>query len=1801
MSRVDSSKDDLIDSIDAKVAEGISSLQYKSLAEKSVVVFLGESGVGKSTVVDYLYGCKMSAHIDKDTGTVTIEAENPPATIGDSALSHTLFPQVVDIADKLFSLCDSPGFRDNRGPEYEISGALVLKEILQKVKALKGIVLLISYQSIHSDSRNTGLMKVALHFTEMFPDYAKNLDSFQVFITKVPQGALIDQTIKKLELIQNQIPDEALKGFLKTILSQAGLIRFCDPLNVAERSLILESFNAFKEISDRNNIKLGLSENALLALRSSISLKKESLKQQLQIYNDEFLITYQDALNSRTSVPDLNNLSSGLQTLLELSANLSDQAGLKRFLMTSDARLWPRKEIIFTLVEKLIRLVEYFGEAQSIKIDSAIVNTFSDHEKQLQTAIRTKIIDLSSRDLKSLLTERVLRKELSGSLAQIKQWVSSGAPNIAELRKVIKLSPPNQNRLGELLDIFEQNKEITALKEALNVTLVDPIQVRPDLAKGVVKVTCYNDKALLSDLVNYGKSHLGEKINRLDIVALGNLIIDCDIEEPLFRGKHLVIVSEEISCTEDHFINVSAVAGRSVDAEQAPSGKGQDKDGKGHAGSQGASGFDASTAGSLLIAANTMNGAGKLSLKASGANGGNGQQGGDGAPGGAGIAGEPATIDTPKQDLKLAFTDSTSSVTFKLYEGNPGKNGFAGGDAASGGNAGLGSKAGSIQVLGLASLSKQIILECLDGHHGQAGNPGAPGAAGIPGHGGHRGLEVSSLTTRLAPGGIVAHATVVEQYFGDKWYDGDGNLHDDANGDKFNDIWDQYPKLAEELAQGLGAGKEAAPGLPGPVGGKGEPGKKGEALQVSNLVAANEAMAEYLLYFAVQINSALWKPILSEVTLTVELAFTVLRTLNNSEARALDFDEEEQYLERIIPVYQHLQSVIQSFDQKKSHISQWQFILFGISEKLNFLIERQNGGHLNGNRVVNLEALSKTMDVVLGETEEIKVADKKEAFFKQFSDDIDKQVTGAKEQVSALQERVAHSLDMSSQAIGNILNEIDKLKEHEQEYQKEMLGKKEQLRAEMTSQLALGILSSTLSVAETLVGAAPVISGLTNSIQGLAGSKEATEISIAQLNAKITQDRSMQALKNNYSAEYLLPGIDGVTFDQRKMALNNLNLDSLAGVGGKLKGEYEELRDKEVERVGLNQFIIMSTPRANREGAIARLKVLNKEFAEIAQNEDVRMPYYQSKYSQYTDVRRAEVEELKRQGDMVSDVRKQTQLNNYSQSLDQQEALFKQQRIERYVATGIKVGSTILSGVTTYINTKSNYEDKIQLVDDAIKSSQETATKLDTLTTSTQQYKSDFIENDFKPFLQQGESALKDKSTFQLSVAKLDFKNKLTSVIEDAKKTFSSIPGSEALVSTYNEIEETLLAQIEIWDKITQQFDQKRIGELVYNLSASDSEVAEWSPEQRSYQKSIQVTRLQYLSQVSLSAYRLWSFPAGENALVKRLQPIQATQDVQEAIKIAKDQNNVISRWLAEDRYTWRLSDNMILAQNFYGETAYASVSFLNQSIELHKLLTGESITFRLPTNESYDAVKFLTLYAYAPQLSEYSYLNMTIDLDGPALFSISTDSKRKQFAFAQDKMTITHSMDIHFDQNQGINAIWASVEDRGLQKFKANKMDSGRSPFATVTLQLNSNKLKASFWDFLQDTALMKEYFELFPEFFGKEILEIDAKKTATMQNIMETLFELQWIGGEKPSYHISEKLRWTSVESSRDFLTRGYSAEQSAWIKQMIYQQLKLVSVQAPEPFKIDFVGYGFFLNRAAYKKVIPIPDAAYKKFEI
>ena len=204
-----------------------------TVANKSAITTLGETGIGKSTSINYWMGCDMVLRTPEALGlqggledviVVDPESTRPEvASIGHGDVSHTFMPQIANDPDNNRAYCDCPGFTDNRGAEINIANAVNIRQVLQQASGIKA-VFLTKYQSL--GDRGLGIRRMENMCQQLFgsvDNLRNHQDSVLLGINRAPAQTDLPRIRRRLEATGSPVLQLlANRTFLYDPLEQGG-------------------------------------------------------------------------------------------------------------------------------------------------------------------------------------------------------------------------------------------------------------------------------------------------------------------------------------------------------------------------------------------------------------------------------------------------------------------------------------------------------------------------------------------------------------------------------------------------------------------------------------------------------------------------------------------------------------------------------------------------------------------------------------------------------------------------------------------------------------------------------------------------------------------------------------------------------------------------------------------------------------------------------------------------------------------------------------------------------------------------------------------------------------------------------------------------------------------------------------------------------------------------------------------------------------------------------------------------------------------------------------------------------------------------------------------------------------------------------------------------------------------------------------------------------------------------------------------------------------------------------------------
>lgn len=247
-------------------------------ATPQAVIVIGDTGVGKSTIMSFLSGSSLVIRYEGLKPTL----DNSGASkikIGHEKYSETSVPTKVVIENMAFYDC--PGFKDNKGEEYEISNSFFVQRLLDIYEKVK--IILIIDESHISEARADKLPKLIKNLHKSFKTFEDIKDGVCLIINRAAPDHSVDDYHKEIrKMIQLKNENGYLFGteerdFINYLMYNKRIMLFkqaargnSDKFEATESELsLLKSIRELKFVKSKhiNNI---LSESAKLAIRDFI-------------------------------------------------------------------------------------------------------------------------------------------------------------------------------------------------------------------------------------------------------------------------------------------------------------------------------------------------------------------------------------------------------------------------------------------------------------------------------------------------------------------------------------------------------------------------------------------------------------------------------------------------------------------------------------------------------------------------------------------------------------------------------------------------------------------------------------------------------------------------------------------------------------------------------------------------------------------------------------------------------------------------------------------------------------------------------------------------------------------------------------------------------------------------------------------------------------------------------------------------------------------------------------------------------------------------------------------------------------------------------------------------------------------------------------------------------------------------------------------------------------------------------------------------------------------------------------------
>jgi predicted GTPase len=157
---------------------------------EQAVIVVGQTGHGKSSLVNYLAGAKLTAKHQGYPPELYIDAQQPVGEINivHGTISGTSIPNKFFDAKTGITYFDCPGFDDTRGPEQDIANAFYIKRVFDVAEQVK-VVVVINEQTILDRNAFKSLTE---KLTELFVDNDQLKKGISLVISKSHHDSTIN-------------------------------------------------------------------------------------------------------------------------------------------------------------------------------------------------------------------------------------------------------------------------------------------------------------------------------------------------------------------------------------------------------------------------------------------------------------------------------------------------------------------------------------------------------------------------------------------------------------------------------------------------------------------------------------------------------------------------------------------------------------------------------------------------------------------------------------------------------------------------------------------------------------------------------------------------------------------------------------------------------------------------------------------------------------------------------------------------------------------------------------------------------------------------------------------------------------------------------------------------------------------------------------------------------------------------------------------------------------------------------------------------------------------------------------------------------------------------------------------------------------------------------------------------------------------------------------------------------------------------------------------------------------------------
>lgn len=715
---------------------------------RDVVLVLGNTGSGKSTLIQWLRGNSqlLSIEVAKGTGEYLITDNNN--RIGNSTTtSQTLFPELILDGNSNY-FYDCPGFQDTRNATYDIAASFFIRKVIKHAKSVK-LLFVVSYPSVRKGVDRIDFPKFLTHATKLVQNIEKFKDSIAMVVTKVDNSYI--RTGRDFTLVDDAVIIKNIADFLLEVQQDLENREVTSYNSIALIKILRTQVgNEYSRIGIFRRPDDGgfLNENKVLEDERESFLKTlESLSFTCKVRSD---FGFTISAESRNEVNDLiNKVSdsivsdiSNLRTAVESSFTKKEETLHRKTLlnefkivskMLTDLQSSAEHDDLMNVIKQIMIVINKLDIAISAKLFTNLMNSIS-HMKFLSEVIEQSIplhTKIWIKDLllinKYFITSRNFYKFLDKldevlSNFKIRESIQKSidvTSLISEIKEGSKIKGINVlNKMSKFSSVVQEEIQVEdlngpklqSLENLLNKVLIDDVVVNCEMPEKIIARGRFVKFSDVVQAVCIKEARIIEIFATLKVFVDASFVSDEEVQLSIIAPEWEIIGLQKIV--------LDGKNGKKHLLEKADDGSTPGSSGK-----PGLPGFPGGAAGNFYgIGSLFMNGL-QLRVSANGGMGGPGQNGGNGAVGKNGTDAYPSSYRRKRGLMLGKHEDHRGYIA--------GEKGHRGGRGGNGGKGGIGGANGEIQILSLGKHQNHYINKS-----NNSGQSGSDGFGGVGGEGG---------------------------------------------------------------------------------------------------------------------------------------------------------------------------------------------------------------------------------------------------------------------------------------------------------------------------------------------------------------------------------------------------------------------------------------------------------------------------------------------------------------------------------------------------------------------------------------------------------------------------------------------------------------------------------------------------------------------------------------------------------------------------------------------------------------------------------------------------------------------------------------------------------------------------------------------------------------------------------------------------------------------------------------------------------------------------------------------------------